>query len=73
MDQTAMTKPIKINPFFYYDRRYNAERNRRLRAKVEAHIRKCLKKFPDICEGVITLNGFEHWFIYVVREDCVDA
>jgi len=68
-----MTKPIKIDPFFYYGVAHTPKRNRRVRAEVEAHIVECLKEFPDVCEGVLMLNGFEHFFTYVVREDCIKA
>src|SRR5262249_34097573 len=70
---------IKIDPFFYLDfarhraPRHRPHRNQRVRAKVEAHIRECLKEFPVICEGVLMLNGFEHWFTYMVRKDCVEV
>jgi hypothetical protein len=38
------------------------------KAKLRARIRRCLKEFPDKCEGSIMLDGVEYWFVYVVED-----
>jgi hypothetical protein len=35
--------------------------------KLHSHFRKNVKKFPDVCEGSIWLDGVEHFFTYVVE------
>jgi hypothetical protein len=37
------------------------------------HIARCLRDYPHSCEGVITLAGVEHCFMYVVQDDVVDT
>ena len=37
------------------------------------HIARCVRDYPHGCEGVITLAGVEHCFMYVVQDDKVDT
>ena len=41
--------------------------------EVRNHIARCLRDYPDGGEGVITLDGVEHCFVYIVNGDVVDA
>jgi hypothetical protein len=41
--------------------------------RFRAHIRKCLREFPDACEGSITFDDIEYWFVYVVKNGVVDV
>ena len=38
-----------------------------------SHIARCLRDYPNAGEGVITLAGAEHCFMYVVQNDVVEA
>ena len=38
-----------------------------------SHIARCLRDYPNGGEGVITLAGVEHCFMYVVQNDVVDT
>ena len=41
--------------------------------EVRNHIARCLRDYPEGGEGVITLGGVEHCFVYIVNGDVVDA
>jgi hypothetical protein len=43
-----------------------------LRRQIEQHITRCLKEFPEDCEGQIDLDGDEHCFTYVVWNGVVE-
>jgi hypothetical protein len=43
-----------------------------LRRQIERRIIRCLKEFPEACEGRIDLDGVEHFFVYVVRNGVAD-
>ena len=43
-----------------------------MQVKVRSHAR-CLREYPNGGEGVITLAGIEHCFMYVVQNDVVDT
>jgi hypothetical protein len=40
---------------------------------IRNHIARRLRDYPHGCEGVITLAGLEHCFMYVVHDDVVDT
>ena len=42
-------------------------------SRIRSHILRCLRDFPQSGEGVITLGGVEHCFIYTVQGDVVDT
>ena len=44
-----------------------------MQVEIRNHIARCLRDYPHGCEGVITLAGVEHCFMYVVNEDVVDT
>src|SRR5262245_54000238 len=44
-----------------------------IQVEIRNHIARCLRDHPGGDEGVITLAGVEHCFMYVVHEDVVDA
>src|SRR5262245_16786853 len=44
-----------------------------MQVDIRNHIERCLREYPGGDEGVITLAGVEHCFMYVVRDDVVDA
>jgi hypothetical protein len=44
-----------------------------MQVEIRNHIARCLRDDPDGDEGVITLAGVEHCFMYVVHDDVVDA
>src|SRR5262249_5264650 len=44
-----------------------------IQVEIRNHIARCLRDYPGGDEGVITLAGVEHCFMYVVHEDVVDA
>ena len=44
-----------------------------MQVEIRNHIARYLRERPGGDEGVITLAGVEHCFIYVVRDDVVDA
>jgi hypothetical protein len=44
-----------------------------MQVEIRNHIARCLRDNPSGDEGVITLAGVEHCFMYVVRDDVVDA
>jgi hypothetical protein len=44
-----------------------------IQVEIRNHIARCLRDYPGGDEGVITLAGVEHCFMYVVRDDVVDA
>jgi hypothetical protein len=41
--------------------------------EIRNHIARCLRDYPHGCEGVITLAGVEHCFMYVVQDEVVDT
>jgi hypothetical protein len=41
--------------------------------EIRNHIARCLRDYPHGDEGIITLAGVEHRFMYVVHDDVVDA
>jgi hypothetical protein len=41
--------------------------------EIRSHIARCLRDYPNGGEGVITLAGVEHCFMYVVQNDVVDT
>src|SRR5262245_34271445 len=41
--------------------------------EIRNHIARCLRDYPHGDEGIITLAGVEHCFMYVVHDDVVDA
>jgi hypothetical protein len=45
---------------------------RDLQRRINRHITRCLKEFPEACEGKIFLDGVEHFFVYVVRDGVVE-
>jgi hypothetical protein len=47
--------------------------NPRCKLRFRHHIARCLRDYPHGCEGVITLAGVEHCFMYVVNDDVVDT
>jgi hypothetical protein len=44
-----------------------------MQVEIRNHIARCLRDYPHDCEGVITLAGVEHCFMYVVHDDVVDT
>src|SRR5215831_2281926 len=44
-----------------------------MQVEIRNHIARCLRDYPDRDEGVITLAGVEHRFMYVVHDDVVDT
>ena len=44
-----------------------------MQVEIRSHIARCLRDYPNGGEGVITLAGVEHCFMYVVHNDVVDA
>jgi hypothetical protein len=44
-----------------------------MQVEIRNHIARCLRDDPDGDEGVITLAGVEHCFMYVVHDDVVDT
>jgi hypothetical protein len=44
-----------------------------MQVEIRNHIARCLRDYPDGYEGVITLAGVEHCFMYVVHDDVVDT
>jgi hypothetical protein len=44
-----------------------------IQVEIRNHIARCLRDYPHDCEGVITLAGVEHCFMYVVHDDVVDT
>jgi hypothetical protein len=44
-----------------------------MQVEIRSHILRCLRDFPQNGEGVITLGGVEHCFVYTVQDDVVDA
>jgi hypothetical protein len=44
-----------------------------MQVEIRNHIARCLRDHPNGDEGVITLAGVEHRFMYVVHDDVVDA
>src|SRR5262249_41243485 len=44
-----------------------------MQVEIRSHIARCLRDYPQGGEGVITLAGVEHCFMYVVHDDVVDT
>ena len=44
-----------------------------MQVEIRSHIARCLRDYPNGGEGVITLAGVEHCFMYVVQNDVVDS
>ena len=44
-----------------------------MQAEIRNHIARCLRDYPHGVEGVITLAGVGHRFMYVVHDDVVDT
>jgi hypothetical protein len=44
-----------------------------MQVEIRNHIARCLRDYPGGDEGVITLAGVEHCFMYVVHDDVVDT
>ena len=44
-----------------------------MQADIRSHIARCLRDYPNGGEGVITLAGVEHCFMYVLQNDVVDT
>jgi hypothetical protein len=44
-----------------------------MQVEIRSHIARCLRDYPNGGEGVITLAGVEHCFMYVVQNDVVDT
>jgi hypothetical protein len=44
-----------------------------MQVEIRSHILRCLRDFPQSYEGVITLGGVEHCFMYTVQDDVVDT
>ena len=44
-----------------------------MQVEIRSHIARCLRDYPHGGEGVITLAGVEHCFMYVVQNDVVDT
>jgi hypothetical protein len=63
-------KPIQLNltAMLPFDPRQPA-----MIAQIRRLVVRCLRDFPDICEGSIKLAGKDCWFSYVVRDpDTID-
>jgi hypothetical protein len=43
------------------------------RVEIRRHIARCLRDYPQGGEGVITLAGMEHCYMYIVQNDVVDT
>jgi hypothetical protein len=44
-----------------------------MQVEIRNHIARSLRDYPHAGEGVITLGGVEHCFLYVVHDDVVDT
>jgi hypothetical protein len=44
-----------------------------MQVEIRNHIARCLRDYPHGGEGVITLAGVEHCFMYAVQNDVVDT
>ena len=44
-----------------------------MQVEIRGHIARSLRDYPNGGEGVITLAGVEHCFMYVVQNDVVDT
>src|SRR3954453_2638881 len=44
-----------------------------MQVEIRSRIARCLRDYPNGGEGVITLAGVEHCFMYVVHNDAVDT
>jgi len=44
-----------------------------MQVEIRSHIARCLRDYLQGGEGVITLAGVEHCFMYVVHDDVVDT
>ena len=44
-----------------------------MQVEIRSHVLRYLRAFPEGAEGVITLAGVEHCFVYMVRGDVVDT
>ena len=44
-----------------------------MQVQIRSHIARYLRDFPQSGEGVITLAGVEHCFVYTVHDDVVDT
>ena len=44
-----------------------------MQVEICGHVARCLRDYPNGGEGVITLAGVEHCFMYVVQNDVVDS
>lgn len=44
-----------------------------VQAEIRNHIARCLRDYPHGAEGVITVGGVEHCFVYTVHDDVVDT
>ena len=44
-----------------------------MQVEIRSHIARYLRDYPQGGEGVITLAGVEHCFMYVVHDDVVDT
>ena len=44
-----------------------------MQVEIRSHILRCLREFSQSGEGVITLGGVEHCFIYTVQGDVVET
>jgi hypothetical protein len=44
-----------------------------MQVEIRSHIARCLRDYPNGGEGVITLAGVEHCFMYVVQDEVVDT
>jgi hypothetical protein len=47
--------------------------NPRCKLRFAATFLRCLRDFPQGGEGVISLGGVEHCFMYIVHDDVVDT
>ena len=44
-----------------------------MQVEIRSHIARCMRDYPQGGEGVITLAGVEHCYMYVVQNDVVDT
>jgi hypothetical protein len=44
-----------------------------MQVEIRNHIARCLRDYPHGGEGVITLGGVEHCFMYIVQDDVVET
>ena len=44
-----------------------------MQVQIRSHIARYLRDFPQSGEGVITLGGVEHCFMYIVQDDVVET